>query len=236
MKSVAITLASALLFAALVTRAQQPTQPQLKVDSSNRTLTVTRHRQRNRRARSRHPAYRLRNATARRQVRIRRWIPRLQRHRRRTQASRSRRNRDPQRVAIPRSRLDHQAAQIHPPPAVDRQSSARARRRDPRRLRQRRCHQQRPDRLDRERRKSPRSRSSRQGRLPRQGKRRSAGQGHGRASGLADLREQPSLRAAVPEADDGHGNAKRRCSPQPLAIEPHQVSREASVYAVFAIE
>lgn len=41
MKSVAITLASALLFAALVTRAQQPTQPQLKVDSSNRTLTVS---------------------------------------------------------------------------------------------------------------------------------------------------------------------------------------------------
>ncbi len=41
MKSVAITLASALLFAALVTRAQQPTQPQLKIDSSNRTLTVT---------------------------------------------------------------------------------------------------------------------------------------------------------------------------------------------------
>ena len=41
MKSVAITLASSLLFAALVTRAQQPTQPQLKVDSSNRTLTVT---------------------------------------------------------------------------------------------------------------------------------------------------------------------------------------------------
>ena len=41
MKSVAITLTSSLLFAALVTRAQQPAQPQLKVDSSNRTLTVT---------------------------------------------------------------------------------------------------------------------------------------------------------------------------------------------------
>lgn len=41
MKSVAIELASALLCAAVAAPAQQPTQPQLKVDSSNRTLTVT---------------------------------------------------------------------------------------------------------------------------------------------------------------------------------------------------
>ena len=40
-KSTLIKLASTLLFAAVVTQAQQPTQPQLKVDSSNRTLTVT---------------------------------------------------------------------------------------------------------------------------------------------------------------------------------------------------
>ena len=40
MKHHLVTLASALLFAAVGTRAQQPTQPQLKVDSSNRTLTV----------------------------------------------------------------------------------------------------------------------------------------------------------------------------------------------------
>src|SRR5579863_2003433 len=41
MRSIAVTLTSALLFAAVGTEAQQPTQPQLKVDSSNRTLTVT---------------------------------------------------------------------------------------------------------------------------------------------------------------------------------------------------
>ncbi len=41
MKSIAITLASALLFATIAATAQQPTQPQLKVDSSNRTLTVS---------------------------------------------------------------------------------------------------------------------------------------------------------------------------------------------------
>jgi uncharacterized protein len=41
MKSLQITLASALLFATIPAVAQQPTQPQLKVDSSNRTLTVT---------------------------------------------------------------------------------------------------------------------------------------------------------------------------------------------------
>ncbi|MGA8743465.1 MAG: SIMPL domain-containing protein [Terracidiphilus sp.] len=41
MRSVAITLVSTLLFATIAAAAQQPTQPQLKVDSSNRTLTVS---------------------------------------------------------------------------------------------------------------------------------------------------------------------------------------------------
>jgi uncharacterized protein YggE len=41
MKSIAITLTAALLFASVVTRAQQTTQPQMKVDSSNRTLTIS---------------------------------------------------------------------------------------------------------------------------------------------------------------------------------------------------
>ena len=41
MKSVAITLTSAFLLATISAAAQQPTQPQLKVDSSNRTLTVS---------------------------------------------------------------------------------------------------------------------------------------------------------------------------------------------------
>jgi uncharacterized protein len=41
MKSIAITLTSALFLATIPTRAQQPTQPKLKVDSSNRTLTVS---------------------------------------------------------------------------------------------------------------------------------------------------------------------------------------------------
>ena len=41
MKSIAITLTSALFLATIPAAAQQPTQPQLKVDSSNRTLTVT---------------------------------------------------------------------------------------------------------------------------------------------------------------------------------------------------
>ncbi|MGA8089500.1 MAG: SIMPL domain-containing protein [Terracidiphilus sp.] len=41
MKSIAITLASALLFASVVTRAQQTTLPQMKVDTSNRTLSVS---------------------------------------------------------------------------------------------------------------------------------------------------------------------------------------------------
>lgn len=40
-KSTLITLASVLLHAAISSAAQQPTQPQLKVDSSNRTLTVS---------------------------------------------------------------------------------------------------------------------------------------------------------------------------------------------------
>jgi len=40
-KSTLITFASVLLLAAIPTAAQQPTQPQLKVDSSNRTLTVS---------------------------------------------------------------------------------------------------------------------------------------------------------------------------------------------------
>ena len=41
MKASLALLASTVLVATLTTRAQQPTQPQLKVDSSNRTLTVT---------------------------------------------------------------------------------------------------------------------------------------------------------------------------------------------------
>ena len=41
MKSRLITLGSAIVFAAISARAQQPTQPQLKVDSSNRTVTVS---------------------------------------------------------------------------------------------------------------------------------------------------------------------------------------------------
>lgn len=41
MRSPLITVASAILFAAISAGAQQATQPQLKVDSSNRTLTVT---------------------------------------------------------------------------------------------------------------------------------------------------------------------------------------------------
>lgn len=41
MKSPLITLASAILLAANAAHAQQTTQPQLKVDSTNRTLTVT---------------------------------------------------------------------------------------------------------------------------------------------------------------------------------------------------
>src|SRR5579863_4838908 len=41
MRSIAITLTSALLFASVVTQAQQTTQPEMKVDSSNRTLTVS---------------------------------------------------------------------------------------------------------------------------------------------------------------------------------------------------
>jgi uncharacterized protein len=40
MKSPLIMLASAVLFVSIAAPAQQPTQPQLKVDSSNRTLTV----------------------------------------------------------------------------------------------------------------------------------------------------------------------------------------------------
>jgi uncharacterized protein len=40
-KSTLITFASVLLLAAISSAAQQPTQPQLKVDSSNRTLTVS---------------------------------------------------------------------------------------------------------------------------------------------------------------------------------------------------
>lgn len=41
MKCTRMILASALLLATIAAAAQQPTQPQLKVDSSNRTLTVT---------------------------------------------------------------------------------------------------------------------------------------------------------------------------------------------------
>ena len=112
MKSVAITLTSALLFAALVTRAQQPTQPQLKVDSSNRTLTVT--------ATESvtvepdlailHIGFVTLHRTPSPPMPMERAPPTPSS----PPSSRPEsRDRDPQRVAVPRSRLTHQAAQIY---------------------------------------------------------------------------------------------------------------------------
>ena len=162
-----------------------------------------RHRQRYRRARSGNPSHRLRHAAhdaksayadgARTSNAIMAAVK---------QAGVDR-DRDPQRIAVPRSRLDQPSSANTRCASSGPSKSRRSRRRGPRCCRQRRSEQQRPDRLDRKGRKGSRSPGARQDCLTGQGKCRSARQGHGCPTRLADLRQQPSLTAPIPEASHG---------------------------------
>ena len=237
MKSVAITLTSTLLFAALVTRAQQPTQPQLKVDSSNRTLTVTAtdsvtvepdlailHIGFVTQPQDAKSAYadgsRASNAiiAALKQAGVEETAIRSESQ-----------YLDRDYTTKQFKYVLHQQWTVKVPPAraaeiLDVAINAGA------------TSSGQIDWTVKDE-KALEDRSPRQGRLARQGKCRSARQRNGRSPRLPDLRQQPGFLAAVSEAHDGHDAMRSaEAPPQPLAIEPHQVSREATVYAVFAIE